>query len=92
MTREQFCSLNKSEMETNHEIVSIRKQDGQILNLRVFDHPNMTSFKCPICHLSVDDPIVLVPKPGTERGKISEAVQVHKGCFDMFGLMYMEGV
>lgn len=89
MTEEEFHVLNKPEIEEIPEFVSIHRQDRPTLNLRVFSHPNTTSFKCPICHLSVDGPVVLVPKLGTEQCGTVEAEQVHKGCFDMFGLMYM---
>lgn len=50
---------------------------------RVFDHPNMTNFECPVCRTSKDAPVVLVPIPGTEDDGICRAKQVHKECFDL---------
>jgi hypothetical protein len=50
---------------------------------RVFDHPNMTNFECPVCRTSKDAPVVLVPIPGTEDDGICEAKQIHKECFDL---------
>lgn len=56
---------------------------------RVFDHPNMKNFKCPICKTSADQPVVLVPIPGTERGGIAEAEQVHDECMKLFNKMFV---
>ena len=52
--------------------------------MRVFDHPNMTGFECPVCRTSKDAPVVLVGVPGTEDGWIQQAEQVHKKCWDLF--------
>lgn len=52
--------------------------------MRVFDHPNMHNFTCPVCKTRADQPVVLVPIPGTEQGNIAEAEQVHKECYDLF--------
>lgn len=52
-------------------------------DIRVFEHPNMYNFKCPVCNTKADMPIVLVPIPGTEEGNIMRAEQVHKECYDL---------
>ena len=55
--------------------------------MRTFDHPNMDGFEknpCPICKSSKDEPVVLVPIPGTENGGNMEARQTHKECWDVF--------
>ncbi len=36
--------------------------------------------KCPICKTNKDNPVILVPIPGTEDGNIVEAQQVHLSC------------
>lgn len=51
--------------------------------MRVFDHPNMMNFLCPVCKTAADMPVVLVGIPGTEQGNIQEAKQVHKKCYDL---------
>ena len=51
--------------------------------MRVFEHPNMTNFECPVCHTNKDLPVVLVPIPGTEDDGIREAKQVQKKCYDL---------
>ena len=51
--------------------------------MRVFDHPNMTNFECPICKGKEDKPVVLVGIDGTEDGNIIEAVQVHLDCLEL---------
>lgn len=51
--------------------------------MRVFEHPNMKNFECPVCKTSKDAPVILVPIPGTEDGGTCEAKQVHKKCFDL---------
>lgn len=52
--------------------------------MRVFEHPNMSGFLCPICKTAADQPVVLVGIPGTEEGRIQQASQVHKECYDLF--------
>jgi hypothetical protein len=51
--------------------------------MRVFDHPNMTNFKCPICHTSDDKPVVLIGIQGTKEGNIIEARQYHLECIEL---------
>lgn len=38
---------------------------------------------CPVCKTNEDCETVLVPIPGTEKGGIMEARQVHKKCYDL---------
>jgi hypothetical protein len=52
--------------------------------MRIFDHPNSEfGFICPICGLSDDKPIVLIPKTWTEENGIAQADQVHLSCIDL---------
>jgi len=51
--------------------------------MKIFDHPNMTNFRCPICGESKDEPVVLVKIAGTEQDGIMEAIQVHVDCLDL---------
>ena len=55
--------------------------------MRVFDHPNLANFVCPICGKSDDKPTVLIGIMGTEKGNIMEAEQFHLDCLD---LVYMK--
>lgn len=49
-----------------------------------FDHPNYsTGFECPVCHTGADQPVTLVPIPGTEDGGIVECKQVHAECWEL---------
>jgi hypothetical protein len=56
--------------------------------MRQFNHPNMTNFRCHVCNSNKDMPVVLVPKPGTERGNIMEAEQVHTKCYELYCEMH----
>ena len=51
--------------------------------MRVFEHPNLHNFKCPICGESFDEPVVLVGIDGTEEGFNMQAQQVHVGCIEL---------
>lgn len=51
--------------------------------MRVFDHPNINNFRCPICGTADDKPVVLIGIAGTERGGIAEATQFHLDCIDL---------
>ena len=51
---------------------------------RVFEHPNMENFFCPVCKTKKDAPVILVPIPGTEERNIMQAKQMHKKCYDLF--------
>ena len=51
--------------------------------MRVFDHPNMTNFTCPVCKTSDDKPVVLIGIEGTQDGHIMEARQYHLDCLDL---------
>jgi hypothetical protein len=51
--------------------------------MRVFKHPNLINFKCPICGTSEDKEVVLIGKDGTEEGKIIECEQVHLECLEL---------
>jgi len=50
--------------------------------MRVFDHPNMENFKCPVCGTNDDKPVVLIGIAGTEEDHIMQAEQVHLDCLE----------
>ena len=54
--------------------------------MRVFDHPNMKKFKCPICGKKTDSPVVLVARDHTVNDGIAEADQVHLGCLELMSM------
>jgi hypothetical protein len=50
--------------------------------MRIFPHPNTTNdWRCKWCGTSDDEPVVLVPVPGTENGNIVKAEQIHATCY-----------
>jgi hypothetical protein len=51
--------------------------------MRVFDHPNMDNFVCPICKKSDDVPVVLIGIVGTEEEGNMQAKQVHVDCLEL---------
>jgi hypothetical protein len=51
--------------------------------MRIFDHPNMANFTCPVCGTADDTPVVLVAIQRTIRGGIAEARQYHVGCLGL---------
>jgi hypothetical protein len=52
--------------------------------MRVFDHPNLANdWKCPVCGLSDDKPVVLIAIAGTENGNIAQAEQFHLDCLEL---------
>ncbi len=51
--------------------------------MRVFEHPNLSNFVCPLCSTSRDEPVVLVGVEGTQEGNIMEAHQYHLDCLDL---------
>ncbi len=60
------------------------------MSTRVFNHPNMLDFQCPVCGTAADKPVVLIPTGGTQRGGICEAKQVHVDCL-LENAVYYEG-
>jgi len=67
--------------------------------LKVFEHPNMEEFKCPICKTNEDSPVVLIGIYGTQRGFNIQAEQMHVKCLELTwyrnddeGLIVMQGV
>lgn len=51
--------------------------------MREFEHPNMNGFICPLCRTNNDEPVVLVPVPGTEDDDgLMQAKQVHSKCLN----------
>lgn len=56
--------------------------------MRQFKEPNMNNFTCPICESNKNEPIVLIPKPGTECGNNIEAEQVHTKCYELYCYMH----
>ena len=51
--------------------------------MRVFKHPNMINFECPICKTSEDKEVTLVGVLGTEDGNTMKAIQVHVDCLSL---------
>jgi hypothetical protein len=57
--------------------------------MRKFNHPDMNAgFTCPFCGTGADQPVVLVPIPGTEQDGRAECKQFHADCVSRFGRMY----
>ena len=54
--------------------------------MRVFKHPNIHGFKCPVCGTAEDSPVVLIKIYGTEKDGIMEAEQFHVKCLDLMWL------
>ncbi len=50
--------------------------------MREFEHPNMNGFICPLCKTNNDEPVFLVPIPGTEEDGLVQAKQVHSKCLN----------
>ena len=51
--------------------------------MKVFDHPNMLNFLCPICKTAEDKPVVLVEIGGTREGYKAKAEQIHLACIEL---------
>ena len=51
--------------------------------MKIFEHPNLIDFKCPICGTNDDKPITLVSIAGTEDHNKHEAKQVHVDCIEL---------
>ena len=51
--------------------------------MRIFEHPNMEGFKCPICGTAEDKPVVLIGIDGTEEDGNIEARQYHLSCIEL---------
>jgi len=54
--------------------------------MRIFDHPNMVNFVCPICGKADDKPVCLIPIWGTNSAESRltfEARQYHIECIDL---------
>lgn len=51
--------------------------------MRVFEHPNMEGFKCPVCGTSDDFPVVLIGIYGTQEGFNVQAEQIHLKCLEL---------
>ena len=51
--------------------------------MRVFDHPNMRNFLCPVCRTKADKPVVLIGIPGTEDNGTMRAQQAHLECYEL---------
>ena len=55
--------------------------------MKIFDHPNLTNFTCPICGTSEDKPVALIPIVGTnskESRYTYEARQYHVECIEVW--------
>ena len=51
--------------------------------MRVFEHPNLNNFRCPLCGTNNDKPVVLVGIEGTEDGGNMKARQYHLDCIEL---------
>ena len=51
--------------------------------MKIFEHPNMTEFKCPICNTGDDEPVTLIGIGGTQEGRNIQAEQVHVDCVNL---------
>lgn len=51
--------------------------------MKVFEHPNLDKFICPICNTSEDKPVVLIGVDGTQEGNNMQAAQIHLYCIDL---------
>jgi hypothetical protein len=60
--------------------------------MRIFEHPNMSNFECPICHTKADFSVVLVPIPGTEEDGNMKANQVHAEYYSLWEKMHKREV
>lgn len=60
--------------------------------MKVFDHPNMEGFQCPICKTNADKPVVLIGIAGTEDEGIIEARQYHLDCINLIESSFQNGV
>jgi hypothetical protein len=56
--------------------------------MRIFEHPNLHGFECPICKTSIDKPVTLVGIDGTREGNIQQAEQVHIECIELQKVKY----
>lgn len=60
--------------------------------MKIFEHPNLEFFKCPICGTADDKPVVLVAIDGTQKDRISKARQYHVDCIDLVEMKFgMDG-
>ena len=59
--------------------------------MKIFDHPNMEGFKCPVCNTNEDKPVTLVSIDGTDYKGIVEAIQVHAECLDLRYMQVYDG-
>lgn len=57
--------------------------------MRVFDHPNLSDFKCPICGTNEDKRVVLIGIMGTQDGHNMQAEKFHLDCIK---LTYYPGI
>ena len=51
--------------------------------MRVFEHPNLSNFNCPICNTSEDKPVTLCIIDGTKEDRIAQAIQIHIDCITL---------
>ena len=52
--------------------------------MRIFEHPNLINFKCPICKTAEDKSVTLIGIDGTEEGNIMQAEQFHMDCLELY--------
>ena len=52
--------------------------------MRTFESFNPNGYPCPICGSRKDAETVLIPQTNTKRGRICEAAQIHRECYDLW--------
>lgn len=60
--------------------------------MKIFEHPNLTNFICPVCGGNEDKPVTLIPIDGTQNGKIIEARQYHVDCLNLMEITGRDGI
>lgn len=51
--------------------------------MKIFEQPNLITFRCPICGTNDKKPVTLVPIYGTEKDGMAQAIQVHVDCLEL---------
>ena len=56
--------------------------------MKIFKHPNMDNFKCPVCGRNDDKPVVLIPWLSDQATVLAE--QIHLDCIYLH-ITYVSG-
>ena len=59
--------------------------------MKIFEHPNMSDFTCPICLKGDDKPVTLIGIAGTAEGNNMQAEQFHVDCIDLLSDTFPDG-